>query len=455
MRKLFVQFYLLLFVCFLVMAMLVGLVYKVTAERAGRQSMDDLMKSSLYLIRSELREIPPRDWNKTINKLDWNLSFKFHIEPLGKRQLAPELEKKLRNGEIVALDSEYSFIQRIPRSHYVLAVGPIPYLFYLHEMRLLDLALLLFIGLSLALPVFLWMRPHWQDLLQLENAAQRLGEGHLEERTHFDATSSLHRLGVAFNQMADNINTLIVSKKQLIDGIAHELRTPLVRLRYRLAMSDNLSESEQTALNRDIGQLEGLIDELLTYARLDRPQVETHLEAIDLPKWLAERIADIQMIHPEHEITLDVPHEGDFGAVDLRLMERVLDNLVNNALRYSEKKLRVGLWFDGNNACLQVEDDGPGIPPEERERIFEPFVRLDPSRDRATGGCGLGLAIVCSIAQAYQGTISASGSSLGEHRCYSVGHAVRPIRHRRSVRKPNNRIPTDLLIFNLFNCRKA
>ncbi|TBM22709.1 two-component system sensor histidine kinase RstB [Hafnia paralvei] len=413
MRKLFVQFYLLLFVCFLVMAMLVGLVYKVTAERAGRQSMDDLMKSSLYLIRSELREIPPRDWNKTINKLDWNLSFKFHIEPLGKRQLAPELEKKLRNGEIVALDSEYSFIQRIPRSHYVLAVGPIPYLFYLHEMRLLDLALLLFIGLSLALPVFLWMRPHWQDLLRLENAAQRLGEGYLEERTHFETTSSLHRLGVAFNQMADNINTLIVSKKQLIDGIAHELRTPLVRLRYRLAMSDNLSESEQTALNRDIEQLEGLIDELLTYARLDRPQVETHLEAIDLPKWLAERIADIQMIHPEHEITLDIPHEGDFGAVDLRLMERVLDNLVNNALRYSEKRLRVGLWFDGNNACLQVEDDGPGIPPEERERIFEPFVRLDPSRDRATGGCGLGLAIVYSIAQAYQGTISASGSSLG------------------------------------------
>ena len=413
MRKLFVQFYLLLFVCFLVMAMLVGLVYKVTAERAGRQSMDDLMKSSLYLIRSELREIPPRDWNKTINKLDWNLSFKFHIEPLGKRQLPSDLEKKLRNGEIVALDSEYSFIQRIPRSHYVLAVGPIPYLFYLHEMRLLDLALLLFIGLSLALPVFLWMRPHWQDLLKLENAAQRLGEGHLEERTHFEPTSSLHRLGVAFNQMADNINTLIISKKQLIDGIAHELRTPLVRLRYRLAMSENLSESEQTALNRDIAQLEGLIDELLTYARLDRPQVETNLEAIDLPKWLAERIADFQMIHPEHEITLDIPHVGDFGAVDLRLMERVLDNLVNNALRYSQKKLRIGLWLDGDIACLQVDDDGPGIPPEERERVFEPFVRLDPSRDRATGGCGLGLAIVYSIAQAYQGTISANGSSLG------------------------------------------
>ncbi|ELM3657377.1 two-component system sensor histidine kinase RstB [Edwardsiella piscicida] len=413
MRKLFIQFYLLLFVCFLVMAMLVGLVYKVTAERAGRQSMDDLMKSSLYLIRSQLREIPPRDWNKTIDKLDWNLSFQFHIEPLGKRHLSPGQDRKLREGEIVALDSEYIFLQRIPRSHYVLAVGPIPYLFFLHEMHLFDFALMLLIGLSLALPVFLWMRPHWQDLLRLENAAQRLGEGHLQERTHFDSTSSLHRLGVAFNRMADNINTLIASKKQLIDGIAHELRTPLVRLRYRLAMSDSLSAEEQAAINRDIGQLEGLIDELLTYARLDRPQVSTHLEAIDLPAWLEDKANELRQMHPQQQILLDIPHRGDFGAIDIRLFERLLDNLINNALRYSQGKLRIGLWFDGDNGCLQVEDDGPGIPAAERERVFEPFVRLDPSRDRATGGCGLGLAIVYSIVQAYQGQIAISSSSLG------------------------------------------
>ncbi len=81
MKKLFIQFYLLLFACFLVMTLLVGLVYKMTAERAGRQSMNDLMASSLYLMRSELREIPPRDWNKTIDNLDLNLSFKLHIEP--------------------------------------------------------------------------------------------------------------------------------------------------------------------------------------------------------------------------------------------------------------------------------------------------------------------------------------------------------------------------------------
>ncbi len=169
-----------LFVCFLVMAMLVGLVYKVTAERAGRQSMDDLMKSSLYLMRSELREIPLKDWNKTIATLDLNLSFKLHIEPLGKQALSEDLKKRLRLGKSSPLDDQYTFMQRIPRSHYVLVVGPIPYLFYLHQMRLLDLVLLVFIGMSLALPVFLWMRPHWQDLLKLEKrrpAARRRASG--------------------------------------------------------------------------------------------------------------------------------------------------------------------------------------------------------------------------------------------------------------------------------------
>ncbi len=413
MKKLFIQFYLLLFVCFLVMTMLVGLVYKFTAERAGRQSLDDLMKSSLYLMRSELREIPPRDWNKTINDLDLNLSFKLNIEPMSKFKLDEIAARHLREGEIVALDDEYTFIQRIPRSHYVLAVGPIPYLFFLHQMRLLDVALMAFIAISLAFPVFIWMRPHWQDMLKLETAAQRLGKGHLDERIHFDSASSFERLGVAFNQMADNINALIASKKLLIDGIAHELRTPLVRLRYRLEMSDNLSVEESQALNRDIGQLEGLIDELLTYARLDRPQTDLHLSPVDLPAWLQNHIADVRLIHPHRNIELECPAEGVFGQIDLRLMERVIDNLINNALRYSQHKLRVSLFLEAQTAALQVEDDGPGIPEQEREHVFQPFVRLDPSRDRATGGCGLGLAIVHSVAVAMGGAVSAGSGSLG------------------------------------------
>ncbi len=412
MKKLFVQFYLLLFVCFLVMTMLVGLVYKFTAERAGRQSLDDLMKSSLYLMRSELREIPPHDWARTLKELDLNLSFDLRIEPLKDFDLAPPAMQRLRDGDIVALDEKYTFIQRIPRSHYVLAVGPVPYLYYLHQMRLLDLALLGFIAISLAFPVFIWMRPHWQDMLKLESAAQRFGEGHLTERIHFDSGSSFDRLGIAFNQMADNINALIASKKQLIDGIAHELRTPLVRLRYRLEMSENLTAAESQALNRDIGQLEALIEELLTYARLDRPQTELHLSTPDLPVWLQTHINDVQSVNPQRKLLTAIT-PGAYGALDMRLMERVLDNLMNNAMRYSETTLRIGLDLQRSQAILCVEDDGPGIEPAEREKVFEPFVRLDPSRDRATGGCGLGLAIVRSIAQAMGGSVRCEASELG------------------------------------------
>ncbi|HDR1954846.1 TPA: two-component system sensor histidine kinase RstB [Enterobacter hormaechei] len=412
MKKLFVQFYLLLFVCFLVMTMLVGLVYKFTAERAGRQSLDDLMKSSLYLMRSELREIPPHDWARTLKELDLNLSFDLRIEPMKDFDLAPPAMQRLRDGDIVALDEKYTFIQRIPRSHYVLAVGPVPYLYYLHQMRLLDLALLGFIAISLAFPVFIWMRPHWQDMLKLESAAQRFGEGHLTERIHFDSGSSFDRLGIAFNQMADNINALIASKKQLIDGIAHELRTPLVRLRYRLEMSENLTSEESQALNRDIGQLEALIEELLTYARLDRPQTELHLSTPDLPVWLQTHIDDVQSVNPQRKLLTAIT-PGAYGALDMRLMERVLDNLMNNAMRYSESTLRIGLDLQGSQAILCVEDDGPGIEPDEREKVFEPFVRLDPSRDRATGGCGLGLAIVRSIAQAMGGSVRCEASELG------------------------------------------
>ena len=412
MKKLFVQFYLLLFVCFLVMTMLVGLVYKFTAERAGRQSLDDLMKSSLYLMRSELREIPPHDWARTLKELDLNLSFDLRIEPMKDFDLAPPAMQRLRDGDIVALDEKYTFIQRIPRSHYVLAVGPVPYLYYLHQMRLLDLALLGFIAISLAFPVFIWMRPHWQDMLKLESAAQRFGEGHLTERIHFDSGSSFDRLGIAFNQMADNINALIASKKQLIDGIAHELRTPLVRLRYRLEMSENLSGAESQALNRDIGQLEALIEELLTYARLDRPQTELHLSTPDLPVWLQTHINDVQSVNPQRKLLTAIT-PGAYGALDMRLMERVLDNLMNNAMRYSETTLRIGLDLQGSQAILCVEDDGPGIEPAERAKVFEPFVRLDPSRDRATGGCGLGLAIVRSIAQAMGGSVRCEASELG------------------------------------------
>lgn len=149
---------------------------------------------------------------KTLKEMDLNLSFDLRVEPLNHYKLDAATTQRLREGDIVALDDQYTFIQRIPRSHYVPAVGPVPYLYFLHQMRLLDIALMALIAFSLAFPVFIWMRPHWQEMLRLELPRSAFGEGHLTERLHFDNGSSFERLGVAFNQMADNINALIASK---------------------------------------------------------------------------------------------------------------------------------------------------------------------------------------------------------------------------------------------------
>lgn len=117
-------------------------------------------------------------------------------------------------------------------------------------------------------------------------------------------------------------------------------------------------------MNRDISQLEALIEELLTYARLDRPQNELHLSEPDLPLWLSTHLADIQAVTPDKTVRIKTLAQGHYAALDMRLMERVLDNLLNNALRYCHSTVETSLLLSGNRATLIVEDDGPGIAPE-------------------------------------------------------------------------------------------
>lgn len=154
-------------------------------------------------------------------------------------------------------------------------------------------------------------------------------------------------------------------------------------------MSENLTPPESQALNRDIGQLEALIEELLTYARLDRPQNELMLTEPDLPAWLLAHLQDVQSVNPERAVNLVTCVIGDYGALDMRLMSRVLDNLLNNALRYSHTTVQVSLLLDGSQATLIVEDDGPGIEADARERVFEPLSDSTPVETGRQAAAGL------------------------------------------------------------------
>ncbi len=414
MRKLFVQFYLLLIASFLVVTLMVGGIYKLTAERNSEKSLTSLMNSIMLLLEHELSNVPQEQWPQHLANQDLDLAFNVRIEQIQDQPLDDAALAALDRGEIVMLEDSFICMERIINSPYVLVVGPVPYLSFLHDIQLLDYLLLGLLGISLGLPVFIWMRPHWRDLLALENAARQFGQGNLSVRTRLPAKSGLQRLGQAFDQMADNINDLIASKKRLTDNVAHELRTPLVRLRYRLEMQDlPPSDPQRQGIEWDISQLENLIDEMLTYARLDRPEVTLHMQSFSPAEWLQHRRADWQplLLDKQLEIT-SVPANWQWQG-DYRLLNRVLDNLVGNALRYSRQKVKIRLAQEKGWFILTVEDDGPGIPADQRANIFDAFHRLDPSRDRATGGFGLGLAIVKGIMLAHNGTAAISDSQLG------------------------------------------
>ncbi|WP_457937563.1 two-component system sensor histidine kinase RstB [Aeromonas veronii] len=431
MRRLFIQFYLLLIGCFTLAILLVGVVYQVTAERAGDRYLERMMQGSLGLLTGELARTPPERWPDRLAEQSSQFTLPLKIGELVRQPLASEDQAFLAAGNIVIVEEDDTFLQRIPDTDRVLIVGPVPYLSYLHELHWVDVGLLLVIGLSLGLPILLWLRPHWHGLQQLEQTARRVGDGDLSCRTNLPPGSSLARVGRTFDQMATQLQAMIASRKQLTDAIAHELRTPLVRLRYRLAMLDPApAEQEQQALERDLGALDALIEEMLTYAKLDRPELPLQQDELELSHWAQAHLGDWQALAPEKRLTLDLPPRHMPWCGDQRLLTRAVENLIGNALRYAESEVTLSISRLQENYLLEVSDDGPGIDPALAPQIFEPFVRLDQSRDRRTGGTGLGLAIVRSIARHHGGDVALLASDHGARFCLTLPVHLDTNRHQ-------------------------
>lgn len=431
MRRLFIQFYLLLIGCFTLAILLVGVVYQVTAERAGDRYLERMMQGSLGLLTDELARIPPERWPDRLAEQSSQFTLPLKVGKLAHQPLASEDQAFLAAGNIVIVEEDDTFLQRIPDTDQVLIVGPVPYLSYLHELHWVDVGLLLIIGLSLGLPILLWLRPHWRGLLQLEQTARRVGDGDLSCRTNLPPGSSLARVGRTFDQMTAQLQAMLTSRKQLTDAIAHELRTPLVRLRYRLAMLDPApAAEEQQALERDLGALDSLIEEMLTYAKLDRPELPLQRDELELGSWAEHHLGDWQALRPEKHLTLALPPIKMPWCGDHRLLTRAVENLIGNAQRYAESEVTLSISRLQENYLLEVSDDGPGIDPALAHQIFEPFVRLDQSRDRRTGGTGLGLAIVRSIALHHGGDVALLPAGKGARFCLTLPVHLDTNRHQ-------------------------
>jgi len=225
------------------------------------------------------------------------------------------------------------------------------------------------------------------------------------------ALDEIHRLAVTLNAMLDRIDTATSRQRTFVGDAAHELRSPLASLRVQLEVAQRLGPSADWSgliddVLVDVHRLDRLVEDLLTLARLDESADITHREPVEVDQ-LVEEVAR-GYAHARVPVTTDTTPATTPG--DPEALRRVAINLIDNAIRYAGSEVRVSV-APGNRGGRQVVrvvvvDDGPGIPEDERERVFDRFYRVQESRSRASGGTGLGLPIVQDIVRSHGGRVS-------------------------------------------------
>ena len=233
-----------------------------------------------------------------------------------------------------------------------------------------------------------------RPLERSQAAMNLLAEGDLSHRLPEQGPRELQQVARTFNAMAQQIQRRLQAEKQLLAGVSHELRTPMTRLRLELEMLRELGPdpSRLDRMEADIEELDSLVQELTRLSRLELGQQPLVLEDVDLDALCAE----VASGYPRCKI------QGSAGrhTVDRALIHRAVDNLLRNAERYAPQG---SLTLTLSPGLIQVQDRGPGVPAEALDQLFEPFFRAEDSRNRHTGGLGLGLMIVAQVARLHGG----------------------------------------------------
>jgi two-component system osmolarity sensor histidine kinase EnvZ len=252
------------------------------------------------------------------------------------------------------------------------------------------------LALALAAAYFIVFRLK-RPLAQLTAAAADIGRGHAPPPLAEDGPEEIGTLAHAFNQMSRDLERLAADRALILAGVSHDLRTPLARLRLGIEMSDGDAVLKQ-GMASDIDEMDRIIGQFLDFARAGSEQTTDAADVAEVAHDLVRHYAEVgqPVAHDIHAC----------GARPLRrqALRRAIANLVDNAHRYAASEVTLRVAPQGASAIIEVLDRGPGIPPEDAERMKQPFTRLESARSNA-GGSGLGLAIVDRIAQMHGGRL--------------------------------------------------
>ena len=250
----------------------------------------------------------------------------------------------------------------------------------------------------------LFLRNQVRSIQRLAQAAEDFGRGRDAPDFRPAGATEVRKAGRAFIAMRERIKRHLHQRTSLLAGVSHDLRTPITRIKLSLEMMDETEEVK--ALKGDLDQMQAMLNGYLAFAR-DQAAEET--EAVDIAEMVAEVREDARRMG--RTIEAEAP-KGLIVAVRPMSFKRALTNLVGNALRHADA-VRVEALRDGEIIEIRVDDDGPGIPEEQRDEAFRPFQRLDDARNQNTTGVGLGLAVVRDVVRAHGGDVALSTAPLG------------------------------------------
>ncbi len=387
--------------------------------RVDKVSEQQIKAMAVFLL-DDLVHYPSHE-KERLEVLQPHFSYPLIFTTLSALDLDVDQRARLRRKEVVLVfrdsaNATNSSIQVISPSSRddMLVMGPIP-LFNWLPFRLFAGVILLSLFL-ISLGVYTLIFPLERKLRQVQLGVMQVRSGDFSARVPVSGNDEVAHLAVNFNGMTEHIQRLIEAQRELTRAVSHELRTPVARIRFGVDMlADTPDEDErweqQAQIDQDIESLNGLIDEILTYAKLEEGAPSLNLESIPLADIVNQVAKETRALGLEKTVHALAPDDNIVAIAEKRYLHRVVQNLAGNAMRHADSQIRISAGIENGQAFVRVEDDGPGIPEKDRERVFLPFARLDDSRTRASGGYGLGLSIVARIAFWFGGSMKVEQSA--------------------------------------------
>ena len=371
---------------------------------ALERTYPELTRALALLVRWHLDTANPQQLNHIAEELGQSLNVS--ISPLQSEDQLPDQAVLQDLGDrgfsVFHEGRRASVLLRLSEGDLVRMTMPAPFNPWGWPMLVLLAAV---IGGVLALGLYLGLRFVDGRLRKVEAVAIRIARGEMGARVESEAGTLVSRLASSFNGMAEHIQRLVQVQREMIHAVSHELRTPVARIRFGVQMIESASspetmEKQLSGIDGDIQELDELIDEILTYARLEQGGPVFSLREGSVTDIARQVVEEQRQIREGINIECRIDKASERWALadmEPRYIHRAIQNLVGNAARYADSRVVVNCQLDENTCRIDVEDDGPGIPEQDWEKVFTAFARLDDSRTRTSGGYGLGLSIVRRI----------------------------------------------------------